>query len=73
VRRRREVATGTVKWFSDQKGYGYITPADGGKDLFVRNASIAREGFASLLAGAQVRFEAVDGPNGLEATSVVAV
>jgi CspA family cold shock protein len=67
------MATGTVKWFNDSKGYGFITPAEGGKDVFVHHSSIVAEGFKSLAEGAQVQFETVDGEKGPEARSVVAV
>jgi len=50
------MATGTVKWFSDEKGYGFITPEDGSKDLFVHHSGIAGEGFKSLSEGAKVEF-----------------
>ena len=50
------MATGTVKWFSDEKGYGFITPDEGGKDLFVHFSGIAGDGFRSLTEGAKVEF-----------------
>ena len=67
------MATGTVKWFNDAKGYGFITPADGGKDVFVHHSSIVASGFKSLAEGANVEFEEVEGAKGPEAKSVVAV
>ena len=66
------MATGTVKWFNDAKGYGFITPADGSKDVFVHHSSIAGDGFKSLSEGAQVEYEPRDGEKGPEATNVVA-
>jgi CspA family cold shock protein len=64
------MATGTVKWFNDQKGYGFIQPDDGGKDLFVHHSSIAGDGYKSLTEGAKVTFEAREGQKGPEATQV---
>jgi cold shock protein len=67
------LATGTVKWFSDEKGYGFITPDDGSKDLFVHFSGIAGEGFRTLVEGAKVEFEATEGQKGPQATNVRAV
>jgi CspA family cold shock protein len=64
------MATGTVKWFDDAKGYGFITPDDGGKDLFVHHTGIAGEGFKTLAEGAKVEFVAEQGPKGPQATNV---
>ena len=65
------MARGTVKWFNDQKGYGFITPEDGSKDLFVHHTSISGEGFKSLRDGQAVEFEVAQGPKGPQATNVV--
>jgi len=67
------MATGTVKWFDDAKGYGFITPDDGSKDLFVHHSSIAGAGFKSLREGAKVEFEAREGAKGPQADNVVAL
>jgi CspA family cold shock protein len=62
--------TGTVKWFSDDKGFGFITPDDGGKDLFVHHSSIESDGYRSLAEGAKVSYETEQGPKGPAASSV---
>jgi cold shock protein len=67
------MARGTVKWFDGEKGYGFITPEDGGKDLFVHFSNIAGSGFRSLEEGQQVQFELGEGRKGPEATDVQAV
>jgi CspA family cold shock protein len=64
------MATGIVKWFNDSKGYGFITPDEGGKDLFVHHSSISGNGFKSLSEGAKVQYEAVQGSKGPEAKNV---
>jgi cold shock protein len=65
--------TGTVKWFNDEKGYGFITPDDGSKDLFVHQSAIVGDGFRSLTEGAKVSFEAEEGEKGPRAVNVQAV
>lgn len=64
------MASGTVKWFSDEKGYGFITPDDGSKDLFVHYSNVDGDGFRTLTEGQKVTFEAAEGRKGPEATSV---
>jgi len=64
------MATGTVKWFNDAKGYGFIQPAEGGKDLFVHHSQIAGEGFKTLAEGAKVSYDAESGPKGPNAANV---
>ena len=64
------MATGTVKWFSNEKGYGFITPDDGGQDLFVHHTEIAGSGFKTLAEGAKVKFEVTQGQKGPQATGV---
>lgn len=64
------MATGTVKWFSDQKGFGFITDSASGKDVFVHHSSIAGSGFKSLAEGQTVSYEIVDGPKGKQAQNV---
>ena len=64
------MATGTVKWFNEAKGYGFIAPEDGGKDVFVHHSNIAGEGFKTLREGAKVEFEVREGQKGPEAVNV---
>jgi CspA family cold shock protein len=65
------MATGTVKWFNDAKGYGFITPDGGGKDVFVHFSNIGGSGFKSLAENARVEYEPREGAKGPEATNVV--
>jgi cold shock protein len=68
------VQTGTVKWFNDGKGFGFIAPSDGSKDLFAHHSEIRNNGgFRTLAEGAQVEFEVTSGPKGLQASNIRAI
>ena len=67
------MATGVVKWFSDEKGFGFITPDEGSKDLFVHHTSIEADGYRSLAEGARVEYESEQGDKGPKAVNVRAI
>ena len=67
------MATGTVKWFNDAKGFGFITPDQGGEDLFVHFSTIQGNGFKTLKEGQQVTFDVTRGPKGEQASNVMPV
>jgi CspA family cold shock protein len=70
--RSGSMPTGTVKWFNDSKGFGFITPDDGGKDLFAHHSSILMDGYKSLKEGQKVSYEVKDGPKGPAAANIKA-
>jgi cold shock protein len=65
--------TGTVKWFNDAKGFGFITPENGAKDCFVHHSAVQKEGYKSLAEGERVEFDVVDGQKGPAAENVVSI
>ena len=67
------MATGTVKWFSDEKGFGSVTPDEGGKDLFVHHTGINGNGFRTLTEGARVSYDAENGDKGPKAVNVTII
>ena len=64
------MASGTVKWFNDSKGFGFITPEDGSKDLFAHFSAIQEQGFKTLKEGQRVSFDVTSGPKGLQASNI---
>ena len=64
------MASGTVKWFNDSKGFGFVTPEDGGKDLFAHFSAIQQPGFKSLQEGQRVTFDVTTGPKGQQAPNI---
>jgi len=67
---QQQMATGTVKWFNDAKGFGFITQTDGGEDVFCHHSAIQADGFRSLAEGQKVEFDVTKGPKGLQAANV---
>jgi CspA family cold shock protein len=67
------MSIGTVKWFNDAKGFGFISPDDGGDDLFVHFSAINMDGFKTLKEGQKISFEAIQGPKGKQASNIQAV
>jgi cold shock protein len=64
------MATGTVKWFNDAKGFGFVAPEDGGKDLFVHFSAIQGQGFKTLKEGQRVSYDVTTGPKGQQASNI---
>jgi CspA family cold shock protein len=67
------MATGTVKWFNESKGFGFITPDDGGADVFAHFSAISMKGFKTLKEGQKVKFDIVEGPKGKQASNITAL
>jgi len=67
------MSTGIVKWFKDDKGFGFITPEDGGKDLFVHHSAIQMSGYKTLKEGQRVEFDSQQGPKGPQAVNIRAL
>lgn len=70
--RKKQMAIGTVKWFNDAKGFGFITPEDGSEDLFAHFSAISMEGFKTLKEGQKVSFDVTQGPKGKQASNIKA-
>ncbi|MGD2137603.1 MAG: cold-shock protein [Gammaproteobacteria bacterium] len=66
------MAVGTVKWFSNSKGYGFISPEEGGEDVFAHFSAIEMDGYKTLNEGQKVQFDITDGPKGLQASNIKA-
>jgi cold shock protein len=67
------MATGTVKWFNDAKGFGFITPDDGGEDIFCHHTAVKMDGFRTVAEGQKVQFDVSRGPKGLQASNVTVI